>query len=65
MYEPSEEVRREALKHPNGYVYVLDREFDGKNEVTPKAILGAWKVDEKGLIVGSFIPNPNYKTKLS
>jgi hypothetical protein len=29
----------------------------------PEAILGAWKVDAKGIIVGAFIPNPNYRQK--
>lgn len=63
--EPSEDAKREALKNPNGYVYVFEKEFEGKDDVPSKAILGAWKVNEKGLIVGAFIPNPNYKTKLS
>lgn len=63
--EPSEGAKKEALKNPNGYVYVLDKEYEDKSDVPPKAILGAWKVNEKGIIVGSFIPNPNHKLKLS
>lgn len=63
--EPSDEAKMEALKHPNGYVYVIDKEYKDKSNVPPKFILGAWKVNENGIIVGSFIPNPNYKTKLS
>jgi hypothetical protein len=62
---PSEDAKKEALKNPNGYVYVLDKEYDGKENVPPQAILGVWKVNDRGIIVGTFIPNPNYKTKLS
>lgn len=62
---PSEEAKKEALKNANGYVYVLDKEYEGKDDVPSKAILGAWKVNEKGIIIGAFLPNPNYKTKLS
>jgi hypothetical protein len=29
--------------------------------VPPAAVVGAWKVDERGKIVGDFIPNPNYR----
>jgi hypothetical protein len=63
--EPSEGARKEALKYPNGYVYVFDSEYHGKEEVPPQAILGAWRVDEKGVIVGSFIPNPNHSSNSS
>lgn len=51
--------------HPNGYVYVIDKEYKGKSDVPPNSILGAWRVNGDGIIVGPFIPNPNYKTKLS
>lgn len=63
--EPSDEAKAEALMHPDGYVYVIDKEYKGKSDVSPKFILGAWKVNENGIIVGSFISNRNYKTKLS
>jgi len=63
--EPSEEVKKEALKNPNGYIYILDKEYQGKDDVPPNKILGAWKVTEKGIITGPFILNPNYKNKLS
>lgn len=55
------EAKEEALKHPNGYVYVIDKEYQGKSDVPRTAIAGAWKVDENGIIVGRFIPNPNYQ----
>jgi hypothetical protein len=57
------ELIAEAKRTPNGWVYVLDKEFKGKEEVPPEFIKGAWKVNEKGIIVGSFIPNKNYKGK--
>lgn len=53
----------EAKKHPNGWVYVIDEQFRGKDEVPPENIMGAWKVDSKGKVVGDFILNPNYKKK--
>jgi len=61
--EPSEEAKKEASKYPNGYVYVIDSEYEGKEEAPPEVISGAWQVDENGRIVGSFIPNPNYRAK--
>jgi len=61
--EPSQEAIQEALRSPNGWVYVLDKEFKGKEEVPPEYIIGAWKVDRRGLIEGPFIPNPKYKNK--
>jgi hypothetical protein len=58
---PTREATLEALKHPDGWVYEIDAIYDGKEEVPPEAIKGAWKVNEKGLIVGEFIENPNYR----
>lgn len=52
---------QEAKKYPNGWVYVFDEEFPGKDEVPPPNIKGAWKVGAKGEIIGDFIPNPKYK----
>lgn len=62
---PSEQAKDEALKFPNGYVYVISDEYEGKEDVPSEAILGAWKVDKQGQIVGAFIPNPNYKEKMN
>jgi len=39
---------------------VIDEAFGNKEEVPPQAIKGAWKVNKAGIIVGEFIPNPNY-----
>jgi len=57
----SAELIAEAKNNPNGWVYVLDKEFEGKEKVPPEYIKGAWKVNEKGEIVGEFIENPNYR----
>jgi hypothetical protein len=51
----------EAKKHPDGWVYVVDEQFRDKDQVPPECILGAWKVNSLGEIVGDFLPNPNYK----
>jgi len=58
---PSKAAIEEAKKNPNGYVYAIDEAFNSINEdVPPTAILGAWKVNEHGEIVGDFVKNPNY-----
>ena len=54
------ELIKEAKKHPNGWVYVLDKEYEGKEEVPAEFIKGAWKVNESGEIIGEFTSNPNY-----
>ncbi|GAB2700596.1 hypothetical protein GCM10027037_26810 [Mucilaginibacter koreensis] len=58
--EPSEEAIKEALNHPNEWVYEIDGFFNKDEAIPPQAIKGAWKVDSKGKISGNFIPNPNY-----
>jgi len=50
----------EALKHPNGHVYRIAGKFGPNDGVPPEAIVGAWKVDQSGKIVGAFIANPKY-----
>lgn len=61
MNRDNPELIKEAKNNPNGWVYVLDKEFKGKEEVPPEFIQGAWKTNEKGEIVGEFMPNPNYR----
>jgi hypothetical protein len=57
---PSPGAIKEALNHPNGWVYEIDAAFVHDANVPSQAIKGAWKVDSKGIIEGDFIPNPNY-----
>jgi hypothetical protein len=51
----------EARSSPNGFVYQIDGDFRPDEYVPPERILGAWKVDGDGQIIGAFIPNPNYE----
>ncbi|ELR72434.1 hypothetical protein C900_01517 [Fulvivirga imtechensis AK7] len=62
---PTKEAQEEAIKYPNGYVYVIDEAYTDKEEVPPEYIVGCWKVDSQGVIAEPFIPNPNYHIKLS
>ncbi|MEO6230590.1 MAG: hypothetical protein ABIP10_10710 [Ferruginibacter sp.] len=57
---PPPEAISEALKHPNGWVYEVDEVYKDKVDVPPQAVKGAWKVNQDGIIIGNFIPNPNY-----
>lgn len=60
---PSERAIKEALNIPNGYVYVIDEEYANKQDVPAEAIVGAWKVNEHGIIARPFIPNVKYQPK--
>jgi hypothetical protein len=58
---PFLEEIEEAARMPNGHVYRISGKIgDPNGRVPPEAIIGAWKVDASGKIVGGFIPNPNY-----
>jgi hypothetical protein len=63
--EPSAGAIAEAKTQPGGWVYEIDGEqvSDPDGYVPPVAILGAWQVDETGVIVGEFQANPNFKPK--
>jgi hypothetical protein len=50
----------EAKRHPNGWVYRIAGQFHADERVPAGAILGAWRVDAEGNIIGSFVPNENY-----
>lgn len=58
---PPKKAIEEALKYPNGWVYEIDSAFEKNENIPPQAIKGAWEVNEKGVIVGDFVPNPNYE----
>lgn len=53
----------EAKRFPNAHVYRIAGHFGPNDAVPPGAIIGAWKVDAQGKIVGEFIRNPNYDPK--
>jgi hypothetical protein len=61
---PTKEAMEEAKLHPNGWVYQIDGKFGPNEPIPPEAIVGAWKVNADGEIVGEFIPNPNYMPKI-
>ena len=50
----------EAKRFPNGSVCRIAGKFGPNEAIPPGAIVGAWKVDSQGTIVGDFIRNPNY-----
>lgn len=51
---------QEAKRHPNGWVYRIAGRFGPDDGVPPEAIVGAWRVDAHGDIVGDFIQNERY-----
>jgi hypothetical protein len=54
---------QEAKLNPNGWVYRVAGHF-GPSDRTPKeAIVGAWRVNAQGQIVGDFVKNENYDIK--
>jgi hypothetical protein len=61
FHEPSEQAIQAARSSPNGWVYQIDTSYPSSLKTPPEAILGAWKVNFNGDIIGNFIPNPNYK----
>lgn len=50
----------EAKRYPSGWVYRIAGNFDASERVPREAIVGAWKVDLNGNLVGPFQNNPNY-----
>ena len=50
----------EAKRNPNGWVYRIQGTFGPDEAVPPEAIVGAWKVDGKGKIVGEFTANSKF-----
>jgi hypothetical protein len=54
-------VRAQARRRPGGWVYAVDPAFDPDGSVPPYAIVGAWKVDDRGELTGEFEPNDTYR----
>ncbi len=50
----------EAKRNPNGWVYRIAGCFAPSDTVPPEAVIGAWKVDPQGNIVGALIKNAKY-----
>lgn len=60
MTSPFPEEILQARSNPGGWVYRIAGPFRPTDAVPPEAIVGAWKVDEAGNIVGDFISNGRY-----
>jgi len=60
MTSPLPEEVTEARSNPGGWVYRIAGAFTSASAVPPEAIVGAWKVDDTGRIVGDFIANGKY-----
>lgn len=58
--DPLPEEVAQAAQNPGGYVYRIAGDFAPSEAVPPDAIAGAWKVDERGTIVGRFVRNPKF-----
>jgi hypothetical protein len=51
----------EARRHPDGWVYEIDPQYDPLGAVPPEGIIGAWRVGRDGHPTGEFTPNPKYR----
>lgn len=65
LNSPSEAAISDAKNIPNGYIYIVDREFADSEQVPYDKIKGAWQVNDRGIIVRDFIPNPVYRKTVS
>ena len=57
---PAQGEIEQARQTPGGWVYRIAGTFGPDDRVPPEAIMGAWKVNERGEIEGDFAKNPNY-----
>lgn len=53
-------LRTEARANPGSWIYAIDPEFGGADDVPPQGIVGAWRADENGELSEEFTPNPRY-----
>lgn len=58
--EPDDAARAEARRNKSGWVYKIESDYGPDDYVPQEAIVGAWRVNSEGEIVGKFIPNPNF-----
>jgi hypothetical protein len=57
---PTEQEILAAINRPGGHVLRIHRSLDPQGEVPREAVIGAWRVDNRGRIFGDFIVNPDY-----
>ncbi|MET9437991.1 type VII secretion system-associated protein [Streptomyces sp. NPDC006551] len=58
--ELTAELRAQARRAPDTWLYSIDPMYDPAGEVPPFAVIGAWQVDARGE-PGAFQHNPNYR----
>ncbi len=59
----TEAMQQEASQKPGGYVYCIDEYYakDGVDGAIPReGIIGAYPVDQNGIIIPEFAFNPHY-----
>lgn len=61
--KPLEGEIDEARRNPNGWVYRIAGKFTPTERIPAEAIMGAWKVDNLGKIVGNFVNNEKYDSE--
>jgi hypothetical protein len=59
-HEITDDVIKAARENPGGWVYKIEGQFCPQDHVPPEAVVGAWKVDDNGLLTGEFVSNPKY-----
>jgi hypothetical protein len=57
---PTDQEIAAARFRPNGHVVRIHRSLDPAGDIPREAVIGAWRVDGRGRIVGDFIVNPDY-----
>ncbi|MEU5567718.1 type VII secretion system-associated protein [Micromonospora musae] len=57
----TDELRRQAKQTPESWIYAVDPAFEGAEDVPGWAVVGAFRVDERGEIGDEFRRNPNYR----
>ncbi|MGW4464940.1 type VII secretion system-associated protein [Micromonospora sp. NPDC004704] len=55
------QLRERARQNPESWIYVVDPGFEDAPEVPGWAVVGAYRVDERGEVVDELRPNPNYR----
>ncbi len=58
--KPTQGEKDEAKKYLNGWVYRIEGIFSDEDAIPPEAIIGAWEVDDKGNLTGTWKGNKNF-----
>jgi hypothetical protein len=61
--QPFQGEIEEAKRNVNGWVYRIAGQFGPNDRIPAEAIVGAWKVDDRGNIVGNFVKNEKYNSE--